>query len=264
MQDMDDDQIMTDFLLGTLDEKTRSSVFDRLGADDGFVERMAAMEDDLILRWHRGQLPARQQELFERAYAEPSRRARVDSAITLIQAAEAWKANQEAGVWNRIARWAGTPWISAVPRWAIAAVGIVLLTSLGAYLSTGERSAATPPPFTATFILTAVGERGSSTAKGFDSVSLPPNATAVELVVEPSGVTAEGRFTAEIAAVDRGTILEVNQPSVRRSAAGPTLTITVASSELPDGDYVLTVRHVTTGGSEVVSRQPFRVVRQPN
>ena len=276
MEDLNDERVMTDFLLGGLDEKDRGRLFHRLETDEAFFESMAALEDDLILRWHRGGLSAMQRKLFARAFAEPARRARVDAAAALLHAAETWKRRDAAGVGQRIAQWVRTPW--TVPRFALAATGVALVAvlALSAYVANRRLRESTRPgdapgqatspsgPIIVAFTLTAIGEKGVPIPRGFDSIVLPRNATAVQLTVEPSNASGDGLFTAEIVAVDSGTTLHVEPPKMSRSATGQTLTVTVATRDLPDGDYVLTVRRVAAGTSGVVARQSFRVTRQRN
>ena len=95
MEDANDDRAMTDFLLGRVEGETREQILDQLGTDEAYFERMAALEDDLILRWHRGELSPEERALFAQVYAAPARRARVDAALALLRSAAEWNARNE-------------------------------------------------------------------------------------------------------------------------------------------------------------------------
>lgn len=273
MHDLDDESVITAFLLGALDEEEKARVFDRLGDDEGYFERVEAAEDDLILRWHRGTLTPEQRELFARAYAAPARRARVDASLALLRAAEESVAGERAdtsavvGPFDRLRAWLTAPWL--LPRWAVAAGAVAIVAAMltGAYLGNrripgdGGDSRASGPPVIVAVTLTAIGEKGPPVAKGFDTIHLPRAASAVQLTVEPR-VTPDGAaLAADISSPDHGTVLRLGAPAVGRSPTGTTLTVTVPTRDLPDGDYVLTVRRAGAGGSDILSTQAFRVIR---
>lgn len=275
VDDVYDDRVLTAFLLGTLDEQTRERIFDRLGTEDAFFERIAALEDDLLLRWHRGQLLASEREQFMRSYAEPARWARVEDAGKLVDAANAWKITEgvdapprqmaapgtvsSSGAIARALAWIREP--LRVPRLAMGGAIVVLVASLAGYV-VARRAAEEARPLTVSVTLTAVGQKGTDpAAKGYDDVRLPSGATTVAFVVAPQTVPVGGRVTAELVARDRPTVLELGSPTVDRATAQPRLIFTVPTSNLPDGDYVLTVRHEGDGETASIATQAFRVTR---
>jgi len=260
VQDVNDDRVMTDYLLGALDEDTRERIFDRLGADETYFESMAGLEDDLILRWHRGELPADRAALFARAYADPARRARVDSALVLLQAADTWKRQQERGSRGRLATFLTS--LRTMPRLAVAGACVALVAGLAFWAQSASRKG---PAATRTFAvtLTAIGEKEPQ-SQGFDRIDLPRDATTLLLTVKPSTRPDAGRLTAQITALDRGTVLRLGPPSVDPSAPATAWTVTVPTTDLPDGDYVLTLRHDAADRTEPVASQAFRVRRLPN
>ena len=110
MQDLDDDRVMTTFLLGALGAGDIDRIADRLVGDAPYFEAMAALEDDLILRWTRGDLPAEQVQRFVRAYLHrPARRARVDASRILIEAVRTWIARLPDSSKTRPAAWRAAP-----------------------------------------------------------------------------------------------------------------------------------------------------------
>jgi hypothetical protein len=305
MPDLDDEAVITAFLLGTLDEAEQTRLFDRLADDEAYFERVEAAEDDLILRWHRDKLTPEQRELFAKAYAAPARRARVEESLALLRVAEASVAAERAAeraaahaaqpvvehvaehagaarpadgqpvaLLDRIAAWLSVP--SLMPRWGVAAGAVAIVAALltGLYFSSrrmpgdGGDGRTAGPPMVVAVTLTAIGEKGPpvdpapSTAKGFDTVRLPRPASAVQLTVEPRVVPNGGALTADISSPDNGTVLQLGAPTVSRSTNGTALTVTVPARDLPDGDYLLTVRRAApAGSSEVLSTQAFRVIR---
>lgn len=269
VDDLNDDRVLTAFLLGTLDEQTRERIVDRLGTEDAFFERIAALEDDLLVRWHRGQLSASEREQFVRSYAEPARWARVKEARKLVDVANAWNVTESTqrqiagtasrGAAVRALAWLREPW--KVPRLAFGGAMLVLVASLAAYV-VARRTAEYARPLTVSFTLNAVGQKGTDpAAKGYDEVRLPSAATAVAFTVEPQAMPAGGRVTAELVARDRPKVLQLGSPIVDRSAAQLRLIFTVPTSNLPDGDYVLSVRHQGDVDSTSIATQAFRVTR---
>ena len=262
MRDVNDDRVMTDFLLGKLDGETREQIFDRLGSDEAYFETMAALEDDLILRWHRGELPPDERELFAMAYADPARQARVDAALPLLHAAEAWKAEPQPTSFaaRLIAR---LPRLPPVPRFALAGAAIALVAGLSLWMAwpAGDPFKGTPATGTYAVTLTAIGEKGTPSA-GFDRLDLPRGKTVIELTVVSSSIPADARLTAQILDRDRGTVLALDPPIVRRSNAVTNATVSVAAANLPDGDYVLTMRRDASAGGELMATQSFRMARR--
>jgi hypothetical protein len=129
MHDLVDEHVMTSFLLGTLEADDKERIADRLAHDIGYFEAMEALDDDLILRWHRGDLSGEQQQLFKHAYlSAPARRARVDESRALLDAAQAWNARPRASLWTRIVAWLVAP--SRAPRFAFVAAGALLAAAI--------------------------------------------------------------------------------------------------------------------------------------
>jgi hypothetical protein len=113
----------------------RQAIEKRLTVDPVYSEALAGLEDDLILKWHRGEHSTSEQRRFIQSYfSSPSREARVASAGDLIEAAERWNAAAAAGssVWNRLWRWLSTP--RYVPPFAAAGAVAVLVVAVSVAL----------------------------------------------------------------------------------------------------------------------------------
>jgi len=261
MRDMkhdDDERDMMAFLVGSLDTTDRDRVNTELASDEHFFERLEAFEDDFILRWHRGQLSPADQEQFERAYNTAPRRARVEAALGLIRAvAETRSAPAPEARGSRIQRWFAASY--TVPRWAVGAVSVVTMALL-----VGLASSAVSQPDGGKFAvaLTAVGERSAGGAAGYDLVRLSSRYSVVELNVLVPPAPGE-QLSAEIRDIDTGAAVTIASPEIQRSPGDDWIGLAVPASDLPAGDFVITVSRRTSAGSDVVARQAFRVFRQP-
>jgi hypothetical protein len=268
---------MTRFLLGSLTPAERELIEARLAADPAYFEALCALEDELILRWHRGELSENERQAFAGAYlASPGRAARVEGGRLLIGAIDDVQRQQAAHVSWRARRWLATPW--QVPRLAAAAAAVLLVAVVPALYEMGavirrlqrvERENATlrrnigvTPHRTVVFPLSPVTERGNETPSGSNTLRIPRDADDVWLqfeVVDP-GPAAE--FEAVLEPIDH-TLATVPRPvRLERTAKAALVTLTVAAVDLLDGDYVLKLRRPVAGGSfEVVAARTFRVLR---
>ncbi len=278
MTDMNDERLMTRFLLGDLLPAERQAIEERLTTDPEYLEALAALEDDLILKWHRGELSDGEQRLFTESYfSSPSRQARVASAGDLIEAAERWKAAAAAGssVWTRLWRWLSTP--RYVPPFAAGGAVALLVVAVSVALfitndatrrlhlvqqeNTGlRRQVETTRRLAVAFTLAPVGERG--TREGLNLVLIPRDADEVRLQFE----VADLRTTAGLDAIIEplaDTVVATAQPvRVARTPTSAHVALTVAAGELPDGDCVLRLRRAATGGSHIIiATRAFRVTR---
>jgi len=257
MQHKDDDQLMTAYLLGLLPQEQRELIDARLAADGPYFERLEAFEDDLILRWHRGQLPEAQRGQFDRAYADESRQARIAESLRFLQPLSARAAGGKAAVWVRQTH----VWIVAsdpIPRWAVAC-SFILIGVLAVSLSRPRLPKA--DGLTLAVALTAVGERGGQPARSFDVVRLSSDVATIQFQMSAAGPIVEAELVVAISANDRDVVREYTAPSVRWVHADQTLTITVPASDLPNGDYVLTVRRRSASDTDVLQRRAVRVTR---
>lgn len=257
MPDANDERVMTDYLLGGLDAATRNQILERLGADPEYYERMAALDDDLILRWHRGGLTPEQRASFAVSYATPARRSRVDEALTLLRGAEASRPipRSSPGFLPDLRAWTLT--LGPLPRYALAA-SVVLVAGL--FLWERNSRMLSPENSTLSATLVAQGERGAPQA-GFDRLEVSSSHTRVELTVKGLTMPDGAALDAELLARDGGARMPVTSPVVTRSDGSTDATVIVAAPLLVPGDYVLILRVAGSAGGETVATQPFRVAR---
>src|SRR5262245_4285652 len=262
MDDLDDERVMREFLLGTLDAGEEERVTARLASDREYFDAMTAFEDDLILRSNRGELSAGEQAQFDRAYTSSARRARVEASLLLLEVAREERHNARAqGAWGRFAPWLTRP--SRVPRVArlVATATVVLAAAAALYLA-AERSRVRNigREVVVAATLTASGEKGPGPTPALDRIRIPEDASALQLVVAISPIGAGERVEAEIESLEGSAIVRPAPPRVASTAAGATVTVTVAPSVLADGDYVLRLRSAGDRRA-VVATRAFRISR---
>lgn len=269
-----DDEVVANFLLGTLDQERSERLFDRLGTDADFFERVAACEDDLILRWHHSQLSAAEREQFERAYATPARQHRIRAALAIVQAGEAWRSSQtmpaaaHPATERRIGSWRWWRAPIAMPRLAIATGTAFLVLAVAVTFwpwaqPPGSDTAGPNRSLTFATTLTAIGDKGPGEEPGrtrnYDRVVLPVQTDVVQLRVKLDAPVGQP-LTAEVLSVDAGQAhslpVEVHPAELLTTAV-----VTMSASDLPNGDYVLTLARADGNRSTVISRHAFRVSR---
>jgi hypothetical protein len=263
----DEDQVMTEYLLGGLSLDEREQVADRLALDPVYFEAMAALEDDLLERWHLGRLTSEQEARFSSAYgSDPARRARAEAAGSLLDAVTALKEAGPAepvswwsrGAWRRAVAWCALP--SKVPRLALAAAGALVVAAAVVLWS---RDGVLDRRVVFAVTLTAVGERGPGAAQGMDRIRLAPDVDELRLTIDlDRSAATDGPFDAEVEALDGGTITHLGPPRVVNTATAAVVTLTMTADALPSGDYVLRLRRSGDGGRpENVTTRAFRVTR---
>ena len=121
-----DDQLVVQYLLGTIPEEQASRLDELSIANDKFAERLSAVENDLVDAYVRGELTGESLDRFQSHYlASPYRREKVKFAESLIALCD--RAPVASRQHERPARrW----WFS--PAWTFAAACLMMLA--GAYL----------------------------------------------------------------------------------------------------------------------------------
>ncbi|MBY0494535.1 MAG: hypothetical protein K2Y23_09985 [Cyanobacteria bacterium] len=258
VSDANEERVMTDYLLGGLDATTRDQILDRLAEDPDYYERMAALDDDLILRWHRGGLTPEQRASFAVSYATPARRARVEEALNVLRAAEASRAvpRKSPGFLSHLRAWILTS--GSLPRYAFVASAVLVA---GLFLWQRNSGILSPGASTLTATLGAQGERGAPRAS-FDRLEVASTHTRVELTVRGLTVPEGAGLSAELQARDGGARLPVTPPVMTRSNGATDATVIVDAPLLVPGDYVLTLRVAGSPDGETVATQSFRVARR--
>jgi hypothetical protein len=272
--DVNDEQLMTRFLLGDSLPAEREAIEERLASDPGYFEALAALEDELILKWHRGELTGDQRRFMTRSNVEsPARAVRIAAGRDLIDAAERWTAaDAGASPWWR---WLTAP--AALPRFAAAGAlaALVAAVSLGVVMTSDatrrlqraeaenaalRQQADSAKRFVVAFTLAPVGDRGA--ADGTNLVLIPGGADEVWLQVEVTDVPAGERLDATVERVSDAIVSASRPMQAAVSAAASHAVLSMAAGDLGDGDYVLRLRRTVAGGSHSIATRTFRVVRR--
>jgi hypothetical protein len=145
-----DEQLIISYLLGALPEKEAERLDEQSLTDDEFVERLRAVENDLVDAYVQGELSQQNLESFKGHYlASPRRREKVqlaqafqvlaDKRVTaqekaapkaMMARAEAQKSSPQGSVWRRFFPATLVPRLSL--QWALAAV-VLLMLLVGGY-----------------------------------------------------------------------------------------------------------------------------------
>src|SRR5262245_4669142 len=278
---VEDEQVLTRFLLGDAAPADRQAIEDRLTEDPAFFEAMCALEDEVILKWHRGELAPEDWQLFTQSYLNsPPRQARVAAVREVIDAAERWKHETEPqpSLWARIPQWLTGS--RQVPQFAMAAVGAVVIAVVPALLyqtrdamrrlqdaereitSLRQQSGGGPQHLAAVFTLAPVTVRGQDTADATNIVRVPRDAAEVWLRFEMADPGTPAGFDAILEPLERRLATTPRPARLEPTATGMLVTLTMPASDLQDGDYVLRLRRLTAGdSSDIVATRTLRVTR---
>jgi anti-sigma factor RsiW len=257
------DDILIRYLRGELAEAERDRVEELYFADDRLYARLQTLESQMIDSYVRGRLPPDQRDRFARMVQDsPGLRQKVEFAEALRRLAE-----REATAPSP------RPWWQAVLgflqvqtpaiRMALAAAAVVLVAAAIVYFQQARRGS-TPV-------------RQAAVAHPRPAVKSPartPDTAQQNRVVVPAGESTirlqlnleDGQMeplSATIRTADGVTVDEFN--GLKPQSAGPgrrAVFVSVASSRLREGQYVVRLSHAVAGGStELVGGYSFRVER---
>jgi hypothetical protein len=276
----DDESLLTRYLLSDLPLADQAPIDERLAHDASYFESLCALEDELILKWHRGELSDEESRLFTLTYfSSPGRHARVWSTHELIDVIERGKAAQQArvSIWSRVGRWFAAPRL--MPEYVVAVLAAVLVAVMGfaAYrlntamsqLKRAERENvelrqqnAAAHRLAVAFTLSPVGERSQEATEGTNVVRIPRQASEVWLQFQIADPGTSAGFDAVLESLERTGAATSLPARVDRMDAAALVTLTLAAAVLPDGDYVLRLRRAPVPSSDirdVVATRAFRV-----
>jgi hypothetical protein len=275
-----DERNLTRYLLGELTPDERAPIEDRIGRDASYFEALCALEDETILKWHRGELSDDERRLFTQTYlASPTRHARVESTRELIDVIERTRSAHDVHVplWDRLGRWLAKP--RQAPQFALAAFAALLVAVAGSAMyrmnvvmgqlqrvqhenvELRHRTTAAQRLAVA-FTLSPVGERSQEATEGTNVVRIPREAAEVWLQFQIADPDASTGFDAVLESLERTHAATSRPARVERMATAALVTVRVAASDVPDGDYVLRLRRATVPSSailDIVATRAFRV-----
>ena len=276
--DLDNERILTRYLLGDPTLADCAPIEDRLSRDASYFEALCALEDEVILKWHRGELSDDEWRLFAVAYlSSPTRHVRVGSTRALIDAIDGASAAQHVSIWIRMRHWFVTP--RQVPQFALAALAAVLVAAVGfavylrvtGELTRGEREKAefrqqtgAAHRLAVAFTLSPVGERSQDTDRT-NVVRVPRQVAEVWLQFQIADPGTSTEFDAVLDPLDRTPTATPRPARVERVAAAALVTVTLAPADLPDGDYVLSLRRTAAASGvspDIVATRTLRVIHE--
>ena len=259
------------YLLGQSSDQESAVLEQEYLEHDEAVERIAAVEDDLIEDYLTGQLSADDRERFERSYlASAPHRVRVETVRRLMANAS----QQSAAGAVPMTRGVAAKRIAPYRQWLALAASLLLVVSVARwYFSTnGTLQVAptqNPAPQTPAAVaeaprvfaeaLSPVGVRGASESR---SIVIPAGTETLVLRLESEG---DGRqLTARRAAIRTVGGQDVWQGTVTPDSNLPTgivARIDVPAGRLPPDDYLVTLLGTDRAGAEVEWSQYFLRVR---
>lgn len=260
-----DEQLLTRYLLGDLPAAQRERIDDRAAEDPDFFEDLCALEDDLILKHLRGELSARDNELFAAAFATPARQRQIESERALLTAARTMRPAPPAStsMWKSIVAWLTTPRL--IPSFAVAAAAVVLVYSAPVAIYS-TYSALVNPASTASGssprVIVVAGLAGDDQRGGGGGAErtlvVPPEATDVRFSVAlPPGA---GDALDVVLERSEGGVLTTSG-RWQLADRGAALTLTMPAGEVPAGDYTLIVRRPSSTDPDLAAHS-FRVRRE--
>ena len=274
MIDVNDERVMTRLLVGNLAPGEREFIEERLAADPAYFEAVCALEDEMVLEWHRGSLSDEQRQMFARAYlASPARRERVAAGRRLIDTIDDWTHAQEEARcfwWTRMRRYVATP--RQVLQFSLAATAVLLVALPIAIYEMGG-AVRRLQHISVIFPLPPVTERGGDPGQRTNVLRIPRDADEVRLqfeIADPGDATGLDAILETLERTPNATptasagATAVKHPvRLERTARVVLVTLTVAAGDLLDGDYVLKLRRTQADGRPgIVATRTFRVMRE--
>jgi hypothetical protein len=284
-----DAELITEFLLGQLDEEASRALEDRMFADDEFFLAIQMKEDDLINAYLRERLSPVQKRHFETHFlASPRHRARLETARALDEYVDR-ETRANAAVWPQATIWDKLKSFFVMPRIALAACAVVvLLVTFGIWfqahrpLETARGPQAQPAKRTESANAgqetnRKEGPKNGNTAevprpeparpRTFVSLALLPGALRgndqqtlviaadverVQLLLESTYELAAGKYTVTVRNASGAEVWKKNLSFAR--AQQPPLRVDVAPETLAPGAYMLSLARL---GADVNSEPPL-------
>jgi len=112
---------------------------------------------------------------------------------------------------------------------------------------------------TVAFTLAPVGDRGTTDSTNL--VLIPREANEVRLQFEVADLSATDSLDIVVESLTGAIVAPGIPVRVTQTANASHVELTMASSDLPDGDYVLRLRHAALRGDDsIVATRAFRVI----
>lgn len=241
------------YLLGGSDAGAREEIERRLFSDDEvFRERLSIAEDELIDDYATGALDADDRALFASHFLSTGeRRARLEFARA-IHAYAGRRETERHGAWD----WLRSS--SAVPRWAMAAAALLVLTLLPAALWRMAPGDATPAAVSVSLSPGLLRDAGAGVAR----VHLSDGCDVFHLDLL-TGADAYATYSATIHEVSGEPIWTQHALSGVTRDGGVAVRLTLPCGLLPENDYWVRLTGVAPGREPAsLDRYDFRLLRE--
>jgi hypothetical protein len=244
-----DDEILRQYLLGSLGDEAGEGVEKRLFSDDPiFWERLCLAEEELIDQYARGQLDDAESERFERHFlCTDERRGKLEFARALVAHVER-RRTSGMGVWD----WLRSP--IATPAWAMAAAAILLVALPASVwqLAPGRAPRGDVSAWLSSGLVRSEGVGVARVAVG--------GCELVRLHLDP-GDAEYGSYRATLHEVSGEEIWSQNRLSAAAVDGRAAVTLTLPCPLLPPGDYYVRLSDVSAGREPVLlGRYDVRVL----
>jgi len=242
-----DEQIIR-YLLDEMSAEERSSLEEHLSRDPSFFEQIAAAEDDMIMRYVRGDLEGRLLPRFTEVYLNSrARQARVDQARLLQQSV---RNASQSGKPGSLAFLPGSRRLA----FAIASVAAVIALAI-LLLPVWKNHSSQQKPLDDHAQISFAVEPGLVRGGAGALLALPPGTRQVEFRLALPNSAADGSYRVTLETPERPALW-----SGVVARQGSTLVASIPADKLQPGDY--TLKLLSTGaGSEEVATYYFRVAR---
>ena len=243
-----DEQIIR-YLLDDMTAEERSSVEDHLSHDPSFFEQVSATEDDMIMRYVRGDLEERLLPRFTEVYLNsPARCARIDQARLLQQAARNASQSRKPG---------SLAFIPGPRRLVFAIASVAAVVALIVFLLPiwKNHSVSQQQPSNDYTQISFALEPGLVRGGGGALLALPPGARQVEFRLALPDSASDRSYRAALETPERPALWS---DVVARQ--GTTIIAAVPADKLQPGDYTLKLLSTGAGGEEVATYY-FRVAK---
>jgi hypothetical protein len=241
------------YLLGASEALAREEIERRLFSDDEiFWERLSIAEDELIDDYATGALDVDDRGLFvSRFLATGERRARLEFARA-IHAHARGRDTERHGAWD----WLRSS--SAVPRWAVAAAALLVLTLLPAALWRMAPGDATPAAVSVSLSPGLLRDAGAGVAR----VHLSEGCGVFHLDLL-TGADAYPSYSATVHEVSGEPIWSQHKLSGAASDGGVSVRLTLPCGLLPENDYWIRLTGIAPGQEPAsLDRYDFRLLRE--
>lgn len=245
------DDVLRQYLLGSIAPEVRESVENRLFSNDRiFWEHLCLVEDELVDAYVRDALDRKEAEDFERCFMTTAERREKLALARAINAYVERQQPQQESARQRV------PGRIPAAYWAVAAVAMLLLV-----VSAARWQIATPPSspdevsaWLSPGLVRGIGQR-------MERVSIPAGCKLVRLHLEPDSTAFESyRATLHMASGEE--VWSQAQLSTTTVAERVAVTLTLPAEALASGDYHVRLHGVSPGQDAVqLNRYDFRVLR---